>query len=98
MPDVLAKNKTEIANIAVQVLPKLLETLKSNAKSLAQSNTQNLEKEDIYKVVASPIIPILANVNPEFYGKVIPIAIDVLQNTMKAVSLEIRNFIKIYKQ
>ncbi|WP_342260267.1 hypothetical protein [Candidatus Tisiphia endosymbiont of Metellina segmentata] len=88
LPDVLAKNKTEIANIAVQVLPKLLETLKSNAKSLAQSNTQNLEKEDIYKVVASPIIPILANVNPEFYGKVIPIAIDVLQNTMKAVSLE----------
>ncbi|MDD9337136.1 MAG: hypothetical protein PV337_01640 [Rickettsiaceae bacterium] len=88
LPDVLAKNKTEIANIAVQVLPKLLETLKSNAKSLAQSNTQNLEKEDIYKVVASPIIPILANVSPEFYGKVIPIAIDVLQNTMKAVSLE----------
>lgn len=88
LPDVLAKNKTEIANIAVQVLPKLLETLKSNAESLAQSNTQNLEKEDIYKVVVSPIVPMLANVNPEFYGKVIPIAIDVLQNTMKALSLE----------
>ncbi|MFU7501191.1 MAG: hypothetical protein ACJBCI_05955 [Candidatus Tisiphia sp.] len=88
LPDVLAKNKTEIANVAVQVLPKLLETLKSNAESLAQSNTQNLEKEDIYKVVVSPIVPMLANVNPEFYGKVIPTAIDVLQNTMKALSLE----------
>ncbi|WP_341758401.1 hypothetical protein [Candidatus Tisiphia endosymbiont of Ditula angustiorana] len=88
LPDVLAKNKTEIANIAVQVLPKLLATLKSNAESLAQSNTQNLKKEDIYKVVVSPIVPILANVSPEFYGKVIPLAIDVLQNTMKALSIK----------
>ncbi len=88
LPATLTKHKGEIAKIAATTIPKLLEMLDNNARTLAKECNKTFQEEDVHKIVVSPIVPMLNGVDHKFYESIIPISIDLLKNTMTVLNVE----------
>ncbi|MCC8416570.1 MAG: hypothetical protein LN575_04370 [Rickettsia endosymbiont of Gnoriste bilineata] len=88
LPATLTKHKGEIAKIASTTIPKLLEMLDNNARTLAKECNKTVQEEDVHKIIVSPIVPMLNGVDHKFYESIIPISIDLLKNTMTVLNVE----------
>lgn len=88
LPKFLLEHKGVLAELAETVLPKVLDKMKTDAKALAKKCDDGLDKEKVYEIVVVPIVPILDGVDPKFYSQVVPFAIDLINNSMRALKEE----------
>jgi uncharacterized protein YjbI with pentapeptide repeats len=86
LPRFLDEHKETLATLAETALPKVIEKMKSGAEELTAKCSDALDAKEVYAIIVVPFVPLLEGVDPKFYGQVVPLAIDLVRNTMRALS------------
>ncbi len=87
LPGFLTRHKDELAEMAVKVMPEVIKQKDNNAQELA-GKCSNMDQDQVDDLINSPVMRVLTRVDPQWYGEALSLVIDLINNTMTALSKE----------